>query len=163
METVLFYDVESRRVVRIPVSELRPGAVQARVQGIDEIVWVVPEQLKEGPLRHGPFPEEVRAVIRQIQETFAEFYPLSLEEWEDGFRRDANPAQEIAIWSHAATVYREFVEAEERTAEQRQDAYRVVVSCMTASPDTVWHVIQLSALSRPQAEQIVNRFYGAST
>ena len=38
-QTVPFYDVECGRVVRIQASELRPGAVQARVEGIDGNVW----------------------------------------------------------------------------------------------------------------------------
>jgi hypothetical protein len=39
-ETVAFFDVEIGRVVHIPASELRPGAVQAQVQGIDGLVWL---------------------------------------------------------------------------------------------------------------------------
>jgi hypothetical protein len=33
---------------------------------------------------------------------------------------------------------------------------------MTTSPDSVWHVVELSALSRPEAERIVRRFYGGA-
>jgi hypothetical protein len=43
--------------------------------------------------------------VRQIQAAFAEHRQLTFEEWEEGFRRDANPEREIAIWSHAADVY----------------------------------------------------------
>jgi hypothetical protein len=43
---VPFLDVEGRRVVRIPASELRPGAIQVRLQGSDEVVWALPEQLR---------------------------------------------------------------------------------------------------------------------
>jgi hypothetical protein len=161
-ETVPFFDVESGRVVRIPASELRPGVVQARIQGVEELVWVLPDQLKQGELRHPPFDEEIRAYIRQIQDAFAEHRPLSFEEWEDGFRRDANPEREIAVWSHAADVYTVFAK-EEASWERRKDIYRVIVACLTTSPDTVWHVLRPAFLTRPEAERVVNRFYGRAT
>jgi hypothetical protein len=160
-EMVRFFDVESGRVVRIPASELRPGTVQARVQGIEGLVWLVPDQLQQGEVRHPPFEEDVRAYIRQIQEAFAEHRPLSFEEWEDGFRRDAEPAREIAVWSHAADVYTAFT-ATEPSPERRKDVYRCIVACLTAGPDTVWHVLRPAVLSRAEAEQVVQRFYGKS-
>src|SRR5438067_11981491 len=88
---VPFYDVPSHRVVKIPPSELRPGCVQARMEGVEGTVWVLPEQLHQGPIRHAPFGEELRTYIRDIQSAFAEHRDISLEEWEEGFRRDGNP------------------------------------------------------------------------
>jgi hypothetical protein len=158
-EMVRFFDMESRRVVHIPAAELRPGAVQARVQGIEGLVWLLPDQLQEGEIKHPPFAEDVRAYVRQIQGAFAEHRPLSFEEWEDGFRRDAEPAREIALWSHAADVYTAFA-ASEPSAERRKDIYRCIVACLTTGPDAVWHVLRPAVLSRAEAEQVVRRFYG---
>jgi hypothetical protein len=160
-ETVPFYDVESRRVVQIPASELRPGAVQAQVQGIEGLVWMMPSQLKQGEVRHPPFDESIRAYLRQIQEAFAEQFPLSLDEWEDGFRRDAHPEQEIALWLHAAQVYTD-IAGSEPSAERRRDVYRCIAACMSSGPDTVWHILKAEVLSRAEAEQVVNRFFGKS-
>jgi hypothetical protein len=159
--TVPFYDVESGRVVRIPATELRPGAVQAQVHGIDGLVWLLPDQLRQGEIKHPEFDEGIRDYIRQIQSAFAEHHPLSFEEWEDGFRRDANPEREIALWSHAADVYAAFA-GTETSAEFRRDIYRCVVACLTSGPDSVWHVLKPEELSRGQAEQVVNRFFGKS-
>jgi hypothetical protein len=121
-DNVPFFDVESGRVVHIPASELRPGVVQARVKGIEGLVWLLPDQLKPGELKHPPFPESIRAYIRQIQEAFAEQRCLSFDEWEDGFRRDAHPESEIAMWSHAADIYTAFA-GSESSAERRRDIY----------------------------------------
>ncbi len=158
-EMVRFLDFESGRVVQIPASELRPGTIQASVQGIEGLVWVIPDQLKPGTIKHPPFEEDVRAYIRQIQEAFAEHRPLSFEEWEDGFRRDANPEREIALWSHAADIYTASV-GSEPSAERRRDVYRCIVACLTAGPDGVWHVLKPGVLNRSEAEQVVNRFFG---
>ena len=161
-EMVPFFDVASGRVVRIPASELRPGVVQARMQGVEGLVWLLPDQLQQGEVRHPPFDEGIRAYIRQIQEAFAEHRPLSFEEWEDGFRRDANPEREIALWSHAADVYTAFAGGEPSPG-RRKDVYRCIVACLTTTPDNVWHVLRPAVLTRAEAEQVVHRFYGKGT
>lgn len=160
-EMVPFFDVENGRVVQIPASELCPGAIQARVQGIEELVWLLPDQLKQGDIKHPPFEEGIREYIRQIQEAFAEHRTLSFEEWEDGFRRDANPEREIAIWFQAADIYTAFA-GNEQSVERRRDIYRCIVACLTSGPDAVWHVLKPEVISRAEAEQIVNRFFGRS-
>lgn len=159
METVQLYDVDSGKVVTIPAAELAPGAVRARVHGIEGIVWLLPEKLKPGDLQHPPFEEAIRDYIRKIQAAFAEHRALSFEEWEDGFRRDAIPGPEIALWSHAADVYTAFA-GDELSAARRGEVYRCIVTCMNASPETIWRVFKAEVLSRPEAEQVVNRFYG---
>lgn len=158
-ELVPFFDVKSKRVVRIPASELRPSAVEVRLPGQEELVWVLPADLQAGHVRHPPFDEEVREYIRQIKSVFAEHRPLTMDEWEDGFRRDADPAREIALWSHAADVYQAFV-SQDSSPDRRADVYRVVVACLSTSPEAVWRVLKPAVLTRPEAEQVVKRFYG---
>lgn len=160
-EMVPFLDANGR-VGQIPRSQLRPGMVQVHLGHLGKdgpLVWTRARDFTQGELRHPPFDEQVRAYIRKIQAAFAEHRPLSLEEWEDGFRRDLNPPEEIAIWSYAADVYRAF-SANEISLQRRKDVYRVIVACLTSSPDTFWHVLKLEALSRPEAEEIARRIYG---
>lgn len=156
---VAFYDVETGRLVQIPASELRPGTVQARVQGIEGLVWISPDQLKQGELRHPKFEKDVLAYIQDIHEAFAEHRLLSLQEWEDGFRRDTDPLREIAMWSHAADIYRAFT-GNEPSAERRRGVYRCIIACLTTSPDDVWQVLDLTDLSREEAARVVDRFHG---
>ena len=158
-ELVPFFDSKSRKVVRIPASGLRPGTVQVRLAGHEELVWALPQDLQAGEIRHPPFEEDVREYIREIKSTFAEHRSLTMEEWEDGFRRDADPAREIALWSHAADVYRGIV-SQDSSQERRAEVYRVVVSCLSTSPQAVWRVLKPTVLTRPETEQIVKRFYG---
>ena len=88
------------------------------------MVWAIPEQLQQSEVKHPEFDEGIHDHIRQIQTAFAELRPLSFEEWAEGFRRDANPAQEIVLWSHAAGVYTAFT-ADETSAEGCRDVYRL--------------------------------------
>jgi hypothetical protein len=156
---VSFLDVENGRVVQIPASELLPGVVQVKLRGHEGLVWALPSQLKPGPIKHPEFDEGIREYIRQIQAAFAEHRPSSFEEWEDGFRRDTNPEREIALWSHAANVYTEFA-GDEPSAERRGDVYLCISACLVAGPEDVWRVLRPEVLSRPEAQKVVDRFYG---
>jgi len=158
-DTAPFYDFDSRSVVHIPRRELSPGAVQVQIQGMDGLVWVLPDQLQQRPIQHPLFDEDIRDYIRQIQGAFAEHRDLTLDEWEDGFRRDANPEREIALWSHAADVYVQFT-SDEESHDRRVDVYRCIVACMTASPDSVWNVLEPQVLDRTEAQRVVDSFYG---
>lgn len=162
-DLVRYYDQGSRQVIRIPRSELAPGCMLVRIQGIDEPVWASSVQYQSGPLRHPPFSEEIREYVRRIQSTFAEHRPLSAEEWEDGFRRDTNVEQEIALWIHAGSIYAAFTESEQNPA-RRKHYYQAVVACLTASPDGVKHVLPPGPLSENEVEEVVRKFFpGKST
>jgi len=158
-EVVPFLDA-SGRVVQIPLPELRPGMMQVQLAGREGVVWVRAGQLRtRSEIRHPPFDEGTRAYIRRIQEAFAEQHPLSFEEWEHGFRCDTDVVFEIATWAFAADVYRAFAD-NEISPERQRDIYRVIVTCLTASPEFVWRVLELEVLSRPEAEEVVKRVYG---
>lgn len=158
-ELVPYLDTESGRVVRIPAAELRPGTIQVQLQTTGELVWVLAGELKQSEIRHAEFDEEVRDYIRRIQYAFEEHRTLTFEEWEEGFRRDANPEREIAFWSYAADIYTEFTK-DEPDASRREDIYNCIVACMVTGPDAVWKVLRPEVLSRAEAEQLVNRFFG---
>ncbi len=160
-EMVPFYDVDVGRIVQIPASELSPGAVRIQLHPSGEVAWALPEQLTFGDIQHPEFDEEIRDFIRRIQTAFAEHRPISFEQWEDGFRRDANPAQEIALWLHAADVYGAFA-ASEGDAVRREDIYRCIVTCLTTGPDDVWRVLRPTVLTREEAEQVVHRYFGST-
>lgn len=157
-EMAPFLDVESGRVVHIPVSELRPGSVQVQIKGSGQIVWALAEQLGPDDVKHVEFDELRRDQIRHIQALVAEQYPLSLEDWEDGFRRDAHPDQEIALWSHVAQVYAEFTH-NELNADRRREIFQCLVACMTTGPEAVWKVLRPNRLSREEADRIVRQYF----
>src|SRR5688572_16572418 len=87
-----------------------------------------------GSIKHPPLGEQILTDIRSIQAAFQEHDPLSIEEWEDGFRRDATPEQEIALWLRAAEIYRG-LSANDPSPERRRDVYRCLIVCMVTPPD----------------------------
>lgn len=160
-ETVLWLDPSTQGLVRIPAAELAPGMIQTRMNGVDEPVWVEPGFLRLGDIKHPPFPEQVRRELEDMHETLREVYPITFEEWEDGFRRDRTPENEIAIWRHIAEVYRHFAlsDADTVSPEMRRDYFRLILSCSNAPRQNIWQVADPGTLSRPEAERVVSAFY----
>lgn len=125
------------------VSELEPHSM-----------WVSP-----GTIKHAALGESMCADIRAIQVAFAEHDLLSMEEWEDGFQRDATPEREIALWLRAANIYRTF-SVGEISVERRRDVYRCVVACMVATAATIWSVFRPEMLTDEEATAIVDAYFG---
>lgn len=158
-EMVPFYDAEAGRVVQIPASELRPGFVRIRLEPGGESAWALAAQFcPSTEFRYPEFDELHRNYIRRIQTVFAEHRPLSLKEWEDGFRCDVNMEYEIALWLVAADTYLAFA-GNEPDLRRRRDVYGCILTCMTSDPDNIWNVFRPEALSRAEAEQIVSRCF----
>ena len=89
----------------MPARELNQDMVRGRMQETGEEVWVESSKVVQGEIRHPPFPAEVRAKISQILDTLKEVHPLTIAEWEEGFRRDTHPEREIALWLHFCKCY----------------------------------------------------------
>jgi hypothetical protein len=80
-----------------------------------------------GPIRHRELPAALIERIRKFEKTFAEIYPVTHEEWLDGFKRDANPEREIALWEHIASAYAQFVSTGDFTTEARSEAFGLLL------------------------------------
>jgi hypothetical protein len=164
---VLYYDASTDQIVRIPATELGSGAIQVLLRSDDsdvgQLVWMsATDDLQAGDICHPPFDYSVREYIALVCNTFAEHRSISLEEWEEGFRRDRNAAEEIGLWVHAANVYNK-VASDEPSPGRRREIYRCIVACLTTDRDNVWHVFVPKDLSRREAEDVVNCYFGGAS
>jgi len=153
-QSVQIYDFTTKKVSSIPAAELAPGMIEAEVQGIGR-VWVAASQLRdEGPYRHPPLTEDIRQYLRRIKESLDEVYPQTLEEWEDGFRKDLHAEREIAIWLHIASTYQRCTAARPLTLHQRRDYFDVIAACSSTPREHIFEVVRLRALSRKEAVEL---------
>ena len=158
-KTVQVYNLETKEISTIPSSELAPGMVEADVKGVGR-VWISASQARQfAGFRHGPFSEEVRDILRNIKSILDEVYPKSIEEWENGFRKDSQPEQEIAIWLNIASIYQQFTADKPLSFAERRDIFRVLVNCSISSKDTVFEVLQLEVIPREEAERVVDAYF----
>lgn len=143
----------------IPAAELAPGMILVNFQGQGE-AWVHCSELEQGKeYYHPPFNESIRQILRHIKSALQAVRPLSLEEWEDGFRRDMHPEREIAICVHIAKVYRHLTEGRNFPLARRQDIFRIIMACATSSRDCAEYTIEPRVLSRREAQEVIRAFY----
>ena len=63
------------------------------------------DELIEGPIRHETLPCELVESIRVIHQILGRWLPDTLEEFETGFKRDAHPDVEVAMWSRISLAW----------------------------------------------------------
>ena len=162
LKKVKVYDFETKEVFTIPSAELAPGMVEAEVEGVGR-VWVDAKQATmDGGYRHEPFSEDIRDRLREIKEALDEVHPMTLQEWEDGFRKDTHPEKEIAIWLRLAERYKAFTEEKEFSQGQRREVFNVMLACtMSPGKELVLETVTLSAITREEALDAIEAFCAA--
>ena len=155
-ENVEVINVETGDVSLVPSDKIGPGMVRISYEGKE--YWADSAQLQQNEYQHEPFEGEVKARIENIMVSLSEVYPLSYEEWEDGFRRDQNPINEIIIWERIVSVYQSYTNQTSELAIKR-DIYSVVVTCSYSEPAQVLNQISLKSLSEAKAKEIVRAYY----
>jgi hypothetical protein len=162
-QTVRVLDAETQQIITIPASELTPGMMRVRIEGVEGDVFVEAGTLETSPHRHPPFDEKTRDFLRQLQEALAEVRPKTVEQWEDGFRRDAHPDREMRFWAGVAACYRHFIEGKVHGHAVRQDIFRLVFVCLNTGPDAALATVNLAVLSRKRAGQITAEIAAKAT
>lgn len=157
---VKYHDLDTQKTVEIPSDELSSTSIGANVQGVGN-VWIDGDRIKLSPRRHSRLPEELRATIRQIAGILADVYPQPIEQWEDGFLRDAQPETEVAVWRHIATVFQAFTNGKRLPLDQRKEFLRVFLGCSMSpdgSADMVLDTAELKVISREEAMEAIRLY-----
>src|SRR5438270_6682324 len=105
-ELVDLYDFPSKQIRRVPIGDLPSHFIRVKIDGIENVCWADPNQLTQGSYQHPPFDAQRRALLQRLIDDLSEVYPMTLEGWEDGFRRDRNPDSEMKLWLDVAEAYR---------------------------------------------------------
>lgn len=61
------------------------------------------KELKSGPVRHESLSKDVLETIELVYKMLGPYLGMSLEEFEFGFRREAEPEREVTRWCRIAT------------------------------------------------------------
>ena len=62
-------------------------------------------KVRPGPIRHETLPQELLDQIRIVHELIGPYFGMTLESFEIGFMRDANPESEVEIWCGIAGAW----------------------------------------------------------
>jgi hypothetical protein len=107
-----------------------------------------------GPIRHSELPPALIERIHRLEETFAEVYPLTHEEWLDGFKRDLDPENEITIWENIAFAYTQFLNSGDFGADARNEAFRLLL-IRSSTSDIESQLADLKHLTEDQARSLL--------
>ncbi len=145
----------STEPVWIPESELTGDIVQVHMIGVGE-VWVYRSDLEDSRILHPPFSPETRERIDKIRRALAEVRPLTLEQWEDGFRRDMHTDWEISLMEHIARCYEHFTRHRRLKFPHKRDIYNVILATVNNGKKYVRWTVKAPTLSRRRIEKIAN-------
>jgi hypothetical protein len=158
MKTVRVYDPKTKAVTEIPAAELAPGMRYVQLEGVGA-VWMPASAISaSGPLQHPPFGKKERALLKHLQRDLDEVYPITLKKWQDGFRRDANPSLEMAIWARIAAFYRLCTKDGNLPLAVKKDIFNIALAvCSTAPADdeAMLASLGLRSLTREQAVEYI--------
>ncbi len=109
---------------------------------------------KPGPICHSELPPELIERIHRLEETFAEVYPLTHEEWLDGFKRDLDPVNEITTWENIAFAYTQFLNSGNFGADARNEAFGLLL-VRSSTSDIEPQLSDLKHLAEDHARNLV--------
>jgi|GEM_PF-866778 len=161
---VKIIDLDTMKVTEIPRAELSDQMVPAQIQGKPGEFWVDVQQAmgRSKAMLHPPFSGNRKESVEAIASMFAEIFPQSYEEWELGFRRDANPDQEIAIWLRSGKIFTEFSRQRGLDSHQREELAKLLFQCQVVPLDQLEAVRINLDLPKEICDDFINAYYGSS-
>lgn len=111
-------------------------------------------EIRPGPIRHTQLSSELMDRIRSLQSVFAEVYPISHQEWLDGFQRDTVPENEVAVWEQMAAAYTAFLDANDVSSAARKEAFGLLL-IRSSKSDVNSELSNLKQLTLDQGKSLV--------
>jgi hypothetical protein len=156
VKTVRVYDPDTEMLTTIPANELAPGMVRASGFGIEGDVWLEARKVAQNTTYfHPPFDEYIRDHFRRFAVTFADVYPRTVEEWENGFRCDFHADKEIACWLWMERAYLHFTRGRQLDVDQKRDIFHVVLMFVTNGHEHVLATTNPRTLSRSRIKEMI--------
>ena len=72
--------------------------------------FVDPNELQAGPIRQESLPDDLLKLIRSVYEVVGPYLDTTLEQFEIGFMRDAEPESEVIVWCSITAAWIDYHE-----------------------------------------------------
>lgn len=127
------------------------------------IETINPNDIQISKVVHDSLTTEQIEKIRKIQSTFAEVYPISLEETITNFKRDQNPDSEIDIWLQMVGAYKNYISSKLGKLDlgAKKEVYKLILSRSMMSEEEAIVNSKLIILNEKEAKEAL-RYYTAS-
>ncbi len=127
------------------------------------IQMINPNNIQISEVVHDTLAKEQIDKIKIIQSTFAEVYPVSLEETITNFKRDQNPDSEIAIWLQMAEAYKKYISYKQDKLDlnTKEEVFKLILSRSMMSDEEAITNSKLTVLTEKEAKKVLS-FYTIS-
>ena len=123
-----------------------------------KVEWVNPNGVHPGQIRHSELTDTQVNRIRALQAHLGKYDGLTLDQWIDNFKRDANPDRELAVWDAISGAMRMTEEKMALTQDQSREAFKVVLMSSMAPYEQARPKMTLVLLSEQQVKEIYSYF-----
>ena len=113
------------------------------------------DKLKQGPIRHASFDVDRKDRIANIKNRLSEVDDKSMEEWEDGFRRDMNPDKEIALFDVIADIFSQFTQDQGFSQKVKKNIYYALVLMTLTDRENIEKNVDCTGFSMDSLYQLV--------
>lgn len=101
-----------------------------------------PRVLKKAPIRHDRLPAELIRRISMIRSAMNDVYPISMEEWVEGFQRDAHPSREIRVWEFIASNYLQIKSVVDLSNSEKREVFGSLLANSTGDHEEAVEILQ---------------------
>lgn len=119
-----------------------------------------PNDIQVNELVHDSLTTEQVDKIKIIQSTFAEVYPVSLEETITSFKRDQNPDSEIVIWLQMAAAYNKYLSSKQGKLDlnTKKEVYKLILSRSMMPDEEAIANSKLTILTEKGAKEVLSYY-----
>ena len=122
-------------------------------------IIIDPNELTPGPIQHNELSESQIEKIKSIYKTFAEVYPVTLEETITNFKRDHNIDKEINLWLKMKETFISVLnEKKYEKIEERKETFKIILMSTMVSKKDVKNNTEIKELSENDTDYILNEF-----
>jgi len=121
--------------------------------------WVLLSDLQENQkIYHPPLSEELRSYVARIKNNLAGVYDQSMDEWEDGFRKDTEMEKEIAGWLFLSNRFKAIQESMILNNEEKQSLFRMMMAIMNNGKEFAKNNIEYVGQINSNKRVLINKF-----
>lgn len=119
-----------------------------------------PNDIHVNEIVHDSLTTEQVQKVKRIQSTFAEVYPVSLDETITNFKRDQNPDSEIDIWLQMADAYQKYLSSKQSKLDlgTKKEVYKLILSRSMMPDDEAIANSKLTILTERDAREVLSYY-----
>lgn len=119
-----------------------------------------PNDIQLNEVVHDSLTTDQTDKIKKIHSTFAEVYPVSLEETITNFKRDLNPDSEIDIWLQMADAYEKYLSSRQGKLDldTKKEVFKLILSRSMISEEEAVSNSNLTILTEKEAKEVLSYY-----